>query len=128
MNNESLKEMLITLNRQFDQETAIGGLETWVSYFAEDSVMVMATGNDVKGKTAIKELMAKPFALPGFSLRWEPIDCTVSDDGSLGYTYGKYVRRHLNNDGNEVISTGKYTTVWKRQNDSSWKIILDMGN
>jgi ketosteroid isomerase-like protein len=31
-------------------------------------------------------------------------------------------------DGQTVIETGKYTTIWKRQKDGTWKVVLDMGN
>lgn len=128
MGNQVLKDMLMELDRQFDRDTAIGGVDAWVSYFANDGVMVVAKGEDLKGKEIIHKAMERSFAFPGFSLRWEPIDAAISDDGTLGYTYGKYVRRYIDDKGIEVTSTGKYTTVWKRQEDASWKIILDIGN
>jgi ketosteroid isomerase-like protein len=126
--DRNIKYILLELDRQFDQETSIGGLETWVSYFAENGVMVASQGEDIKGREAIYHAMIKSFSLPGFSLRWEPIDAEVSEDGSMGYTYGKYVRKYTNDKGSEITSTGKYTTVWQKQRDTSYKIILDIGN
>ena len=31
-------------------------------------------------------------------------------------------------DGKPVVSYGKYTTIWKKQKDGSWKGVMDMGN
>jgi len=125
---ENNKDMLIDLDRQFDTDTSIGGVETWVSYFAEDGVMVVSEGEDIKGRKAIYDAMLKSFSRCGYSLRWEPIDAKISDDGSLGYTYGMYVRKYSDEKGNEIISKGKYTTVWQKQRDTSWKVVLDIGN
>jgi ketosteroid isomerase-like protein len=27
-----------------------------------------------------------------------------------------------------VVEHGKYTSIWKKQKDGSWKVVLDMGN
>jgi ketosteroid isomerase-like protein len=61
--------------------------------------------------------MAQVFADPKFVLRWEPLGAEVS--GNLGYTYGLY--RSSN-------GYGKYVSVWKKQRDGSWKIVVDAGN
>jgi len=126
-NSKNLKEILMDLDRQFDKDTSTGGIDAWVSYFADDGVMV-TKGDDLKGREEIYESMGSAFSLPGFSLRWEPIDAKVSADGSLGYTYGRYKRKYMDDKGNEILATGKYTTIWQKQNDGSWKIVLDMGN
>lgn len=123
-----LKEMIMELDRQFDKETSVGGVEVWASYFTQESVMIIAHGEDIKGRENICNYMVKSFSLPGFSLRWEPIDAKISEDGGLGYTYGRYLRKYIDAKGNEISSIGKYTTVWEHQGDKTWKIILDIGN
>lgn len=128
INKQELCEYLMNLDREFDKTTAELGLEGWVSYFAEDGVMVPAQVDVIKGKEDVRQAMGKSFSLPGFSLRWEPLDAQVSEDGSMGYTYGKYVRTNLDQEGNIQTGTGKYTTIWQKQQDGSWKIVLDMGN
>jgi len=65
-NNEDLKHCIMDFDRQFDMDTAIGGVAAWVSYFADDGVMVVGHGGDIKGKEAILAHMARPFSLPGF--------------------------------------------------------------
>lgn len=126
--NEGLKEYIMALDRKFDQETYAKGLEGWVSFFAEDAVMVPSQAEVIKGKEAIRMAMRALFELEGFSLRWEPISADLSDDYSMAYTYGKYIRTYIDINNNLVKSTGKYTTIWKKQYDGEWKIVLDIGN
>jgi ketosteroid isomerase-like protein len=126
--SNELKDMLMELDKKFDKDTSVGGVDAWVSYFAENGVMVISQGEDIKGREAIHNYMKGAFSLPEFSLRWQPIDGKISEDGTLGYTYGKYLRRYLDTEGKEIVSTGKYTSVWQKQAEGDWKISLDIGN
>lgn len=123
-----IRSRLLELDKEFAKSTAEMGLEGWVSYFDEDGAMVPSQGEVIKGKDAVRNAMAQSFALNSYSLKWEPEYAEASEDGSLGYTYGRYVRTYLNKEGNIIQGTGRYTTIWKRQSDNSYKIILDMGN
>jgi uncharacterized protein (TIGR02246 family) len=117
---------LLDTDRAFDEATAKLGVEGWVSYFADDGIMLPAGSNIVAGKEAIRKYVTPRFEAPGFSLRWEPIDARAS--GSLGYTYGISKASRAGADGKSVVSYGKYVTIWTRQRDGIWKIALDMGN
>jgi ketosteroid isomerase-like protein len=123
---ESPAQELMDADRAFDSETAQNGLSGWVEHFAPAGIMMPNGGAIVVGRDAISEAMGKVLGSPGFSLRWEPIDAGVS--GDLGYTYGvsKVVRVGANNQTD--ISYGKYVTIWRKQRDRSWKVIVDIGN
>jgi ketosteroid isomerase-like protein len=121
------KEMLIALDKKFDRETATGGAKVWASYFAVDGVLVMKDTDNVVGRKDI-EVMMKPVFENGGSLRWQPQSAELSEDGTLGYTYGSYVRQFKNIEGKNLEVKGKYTSVWRKQEDGSWKIALDIGN
>ncbi len=120
------RQMLMDIDRDFDLATAREGAQGWSSYFAEDAVMLPAGGNIVIGRDAIRELMASRVSQPGYSLRWEPVDAGVS--GDLGYTYGVAKSTRLGRDGKPEASYGKYVTIWKKQRDRTWKVIVDIGN
>ncbi len=117
---------LMQIDREFDLATASRGADGWASYFAEEGIMLPAGSDVIRGRAAIRELMAKRLATPGYSLRWEPIGSDVS--GDLGYTYGRSKVTRQGKDGQPEISHGKYVTIWKRQRDRSWKIVVDVGN
>lgn len=41
---------------------------------------------------------------------------------------GTFEFRSKDKDGKAVVDHGKYTSIWKKQKDGSWKVVLDMGN
>jgi ketosteroid isomerase-like protein len=61
------------------------------------------------------------------TLTWAPTEADVSKGGDLGYTWGRYEYRDHGADGKVSVDTGTYVTVWRRQVDGSWKVILDGG-
>jgi ketosteroid isomerase-like protein len=107
------------------QAAADRGSRGYMSYYAEDSVELPNRGDILLGKIAIAKTI-------GFlddknnTLRWQPIGADVS--GDLGYTYGTYEFHSRDKEGKTVVEHGKYASIWKRQKDRSWKVVLDMGN
>ncbi len=61
--------------------------------------------------------------VPGM-LQWKPIFADVSSGGDLGYTTGPWVFRGSATD---PPIYGHYVTVWKKQKDGLWKVMLDGG-
>ena len=61
-------------------------------------------------------------------LTWSAVGADIASSGDLGYTWGNYEFVSKDKDGNQHVERGKYTTVWKKQTDGSWKVALDMGN
>jgi ketosteroid isomerase-like protein len=64
----------------------------------------------------------------GTTLTWTPIKAEMAASGDLGYTYGTYVYTAKNKEGKVVVNYGKYTSIWKKQKDGRWKVMVDMGN
>ena len=120
-------ETLKQLEAEFMQAAAARGSQGYMSYYADESVEVPNGENLLIGKDAIAKTM-------GFlddknnSLTWKPIGADVSSSGDLGYTYGTYEFRSKDASGKPTVSYGKYTSIWKRQKDGGWKVVLDMGN
>ena len=119
---------LLQMDRDFDQATAERGLAGWLRYFADDGQMFPDQGQVVRGPGAIGQAMAPAFAQAGFSLRWKPLAAEVSRAGDLGYTYGTYVAKRVDAAGQPIARYGKYVTIWKKQRDGTWKVVLDIGN
>jgi len=47
--------------------------------------------------------------------------------GDLGYTHGTYRRERVNSEDEAVVETGRYVTIWRRNADGKWKVVLDIG-
>jgi ketosteroid isomerase-like protein len=120
-------ETLRQLEADFLKATSERGSEGYLSYYAEDAVEVPDGAHVLQGKESIARTM-------GFlddkqnQLTWTPIGADISASGDLGYTYGTYEFRSTGKDGKPTVSHGKYTTIWKKQGDGKWKVVLDMGN
>lgn len=120
-------ENLSAADRAFARATAARGVEGWVANFAEDGVMFQA-GAIVRGHAAIGELMAPAFSDSSYSLSWEPEYAEVSRTADLGYTVGRYESRRVGPDGMSLVGTGRYVTIWRRDADGRWKVVLDIGS
>ncbi len=97
----------------------------FLTYAAEDAVL-MRNNNLVKGYDAIKvRFEANPPDPADVTLTWEPDFVEVSRSGDLAYTYGRYTLISRDSLGTEITNTGIFHTVWKRQEDGSWKFVWD---
>jgi ketosteroid isomerase-like protein len=120
-------DMLRQLEADFMNAAAERGSAGYISYYADDSVELPNGGPIIQGKVNIAKGM-------GFldekdnHLTWSPVGADISASGDLGYTYGTFEFRSKDKDGKPVVDRGKYTSIWKKQKDGSWKVVLDMGN
>ena len=120
-------DTLKQLEAEFMKAAADRGSQGYMSYYAEDSVELPNGGPIIRGKTNIAQGM-------GFlddknnGLIWTPVGAEISASGDLGYTYGNYEFHSKNKGGKVTVEYGKYTSIWKRQKNGSWKVVLDMGN
>jgi ketosteroid isomerase-like protein len=58
-------------------------------------------------------------------VEWEGIDGGVAASGELGYSYGRYELKHLEN-GGDRSEKGYFTHVWKRDGNGEWKLVADV--
>lgn len=124
---QATAETLKQLEGEFMKAAAEKGSSGYMSYYADDAVEVPNGGALIQGKIDIAKGM-------GFlddknnSLTWAPVGADISASGDLGYTYGTFEFRSKDKDGKVVVDHGKYTSIWKKQKDGTWKVVLDMGN
>ncbi len=120
-------EVLMEADRAFAADVARGGAEAWVSWFAEDGAQIQTGQGEIRGRDAIRRLMAG-LDDPDFSLSWEPRRADIAASGELGWTTGDYVSRGVGADGQSRQTRGRYVTIWRMQADGSWKVVMDLGN
>jgi ketosteroid isomerase-like protein len=118
------KQLLFKLEVEFSQAVAEHGHAAFASHFAEDGVELQNGG----GINTHEEIAKEPDWPEGTSLSWTPLKADMAGSGDLGYTYGHYIFKSRDKDGKIVPRYGKYMSVWKKQKDGSWKVVVDMGN
>ena len=125
---ESMRRSLLSADRGFNRATQERGADGWVSSFDEEGAMIQAGRGEIRGLGAIREAMTGVFSSPGVSLTWDPVRAHASNDGSLGFTVGRYESTSRGADGEPAVGHGLYVSVWRKQLDGSWKVIMDLGN
>lgn len=98
----------------------------WAGWFAPDGRQIV-TGRQVIGPGDVAALMGPVLATPGYELQWDPDTARIAEDGTLGWTTGRYVSRRTSSTGEPEESRGRYLTIWKRQPDGCWKVAVDTG-
>jgi ketosteroid isomerase-like protein len=51
----------------------------------------------------------------------------MGPSGDMGYTWGHFDGRSKDAGGNPVVTSGRYMTIWRKQPDGNWKVVLDAG-
>ncbi len=76
-------------------------------------------------KSVLRQRSPAPLPLPSLLL-WTPTEGDVAAAGDLGWLTGPAAVRENKPDG-RVVYTGQYFSVWKKQSDGTWKVLLDAG-
>jgi ketosteroid isomerase-like protein len=118
----NLNKDIDTGNQAWIDGLKAGDVDRIVSSYSQDSVNCNAAGDCVKGPAAVaaqyKEVIARfGRATSGF-VRSE----TLHVDHDLAYESG-YAEAHFP-DG--AVRKGRFSTVWKRQDDGHWKIFRNV--
>lgn len=119
------KVFLFKLEAQFAKDVAAEGGAGFASWFADDGVTLGNGKPPVVGKVAIEKSAA--WTPQQYHLTWTPTDAVMSSEGDMGYTWGHFEGRSKDAQGNPVLTSGRYMTIWRKQPDGSWKVVLDAG-
>ncbi len=119
--------VLMEADRAFARDVAAGGSAEWASWFAEDGAMIQPMVGEVQGHARIQEVMAG-LDQPGFSLSWDPLRADIAASGDLGWTTGVYASEVVGLTGDTIRDRGRYVSIWRLQADSSWRVVMDLGN
>jgi ketosteroid isomerase-like protein len=117
-----LKDEIIKTENDFAANAKSEGISAaFFNYADENAVILRDNDSLIKGRENIRFFYQNP-RYKKFDLRWSPDFVDVSEDGTLGYSYGKYF---LKITGDTTEYEGVFHTVWKRQADGSWKFVWD---
>jgi uncharacterized protein (TIGR02246 family) len=94
--------------------------------FADDSVFVTATGEVVRGRAAIAQLMRERFAKQGRAVDGKIVQDGLRRAGSMIYEWG-HVELEFARDASKPVSfKGRYLTVWAADDKGRWRIVRNL--
>jgi ketosteroid isomerase-like protein len=122
------EDELLQADVAFSKTAGVENKDAFFGTLLSDAALLAPHQPIAEGVEAVGAAFQGLFGLPGFSLSWQPTTAEVASSGDMGYTIGTYELKFDGQDGNPVVDSGKYMTVWKKQADGSWKVAVDMFN
>ena len=119
------KMLLFDLEARMAKDVAARGGAAYGDWFAEDGVALGNGAAPLEGRVAI--IKAMNWAPKDYKLTWTPTDAMMGPSGDMGYTWGHWDGTSKDQNGNPVVVSGRYITMWRRQADGTWKVVLDAG-
>ncbi len=110
---------LVATEREFAARAQqVNARQAFVEFFAADAILFA------------------PFATPAFpglhespdwgvDIQWRPVAAAISGAADMGFTTGPTEYRRA--PGDAPLRYGHYTSVWQRQQDGSYRVLIDIG-
>lgn len=115
-------EALMATSREWAQSQSN---EEYLSYWTEDAQLTQSGQPTLRGHEAIMGMLEGTAEIPGFKVMWEPYEAHVSESGDMGYLLEKTSFTMNDSLGNPMTQYYRTVTIWKKQEDGSWKCVVD---
>ena len=117
-----------TADIAWEKDFAARDTTATVAFVESTGSMLAPNAPIATGPAAIRTLFEGFYAFPGMTLHWEATEVGAAKSGDLGYSRGTYELSFTGPKAVRVTDHGKYATVWRKQADGTWKVVLDMFN
>lgn len=121
-------EALMQTSRNWSKAAATGNVDSILSYWADDAVVMSPGEMPLKGKEAIRGMIEGSSKIPGFRISWEPRSVVVSESGDLAYLTEETQMSMNDSLGKSITLYNKAVTIWRKDNNGNWKNIVDIWN
>lgn len=102
-----------------------GMQKAFLAYLDTSAVLIRQNRMPLEGVSSIKNYF-NGFSDTTFSLTWKPLKARLSNEGSMGFTYGIY--EISDKATGQQTGTGTYVTIWQKDKNGTWKAVFDTGN
>jgi ketosteroid isomerase-like protein len=113
---------LLELEGKFADAVATGGGKAFLQWFAEDAVVLNNGKPAVLGRGAIAQQATWDPKV--YQLTWTAQGAQMGPSNDMGFTWGHYEGRSTDANGQPIVTSGRYMTVWKKTK-AGWKVALD---
>lgn len=123
---EALRQQIRNADANWSAASHLKDVDRFISFVSADCQFMPPVNSAVVGALAIRGWISEISALPGFDLRWRATTVELAPSGDLGYTTGNYNFRVISPDGSPVSDVGTYATIWRKQADGTWKVVVNV--
>ena len=122
-NPAAVEAMIRGNDSAFAKAAAAKNADQIAAFYADSAVLLGPGAPIANGKAAIRAAWAAFAGLPGFALTFGPDKVDVS--GDRAFEVGHYELTANDKSGKPQTTKAKYVTVWGKQADGSWKLLVD---
>jgi ketosteroid isomerase-like protein len=115
---------MVDTERAFAKQAVEQGIRaSFIEYFADDGIAFGPHPFNVKEVFSKRPAPATP---PAVILHWAPVYGGIARAGDMGWNTGPTVFEDLSPE-KKPARHGMFFSVWKKQDDGSWRVALDLG-
>ena len=103
-------------------------VETIVSYWTDDAIVLPSGQPAIAGKAALRDYVLNSLRIPGFSISWTTSSATLSPDGTMAYLMSDNRITMQGPGGKPMTIIGRAVTVWRKEKDGHWRCAIDIWN
>ena len=123
---DSVKQAIKADEAKWNKDFKAKDTESLAGHYADDAYFV-APGVTADGSTEIRKVYATASTDPAFNIEFSSDKVDVAASGELAYARGKFTEKYTDPKTSKVMTgSGTYITVYKKQDDGSWKAVEDI--
>ena len=126
---DSVKKAIQADEAKWNEQFKSKDTEGLVGHYADDAFFAAPGVAGTSGSTNIRQVYATASTDPAFEIHFKSDKIDVSKSGDMAYARGKFDEQYTDPKTGKVMSdSGSYITVYKRQDDGSWKAVEDFAS
>jgi uncharacterized protein (TIGR02246 family) len=126
VNPQDVTQAIKADEAKWNKQFAAKDQEGLVDHYADDAYFVAPGVAGTEGSTPIRQVFANASTDPAFEVQFKSDKIDVASSGDLAYARGKFSEKYTDKATGKVMSdSGSYLTVYKKQDDGSWKAVED---
>jgi len=123
-NRDEVKQAIKADEAKWNQQFKAKDSEGLVGHYADDAFFVAPGVAGAEGSTPIRQVYANALTDPAFEIHFS--SDKIDSSGDLAYARGHFDEKYTDKKTGKVMAdSGFYLTVYKKQDDGSWKAVED---
>lgn len=122
---EKERNRIIAQSREFSDAYVRGDVKTLVSFYDDEAVIAPPRRSFISGRNGLTRFWTTKPGIAVVAHKTTPIDIVVV--GDIAYDWG-YYEGAMGPEGSPEPFSGKYLIVWRKDDDGSWRMTVDMWN
>jgi uncharacterized protein (TIGR02246 family) len=123
---DSIKQAIKADETKWNEQFKSKDMEGLASHYADDAYFVAPGVAAADGSTEIRKAYAVVSTDKNFEIHFAADKIDVAGSGDLAYARGKFTEKYTDPKTGQVMTdSGSYITVYKKQDDGSWKAVED---